>query len=365
MLTQYLYTLPILFFTIVCMLFLTIANERILDAHKKAFSIAFVGVFFVTVCEVVSLIADGAAPQFKRVLFLANYFGFLLTPILMVFFAAFIGRFHRLKVPVIGIAVYFVACNILVATKQLFFIDGQNHYHRGNLFFLYLIAYLCAVAYLFYETLQYSQKGFLQHKFFAFLLGVSFLVSCSIQVFNPEVYVTRITVIICLCIYYVHILDLTTLFDKLTGVLNQGTYLRKIKKLKEEQVLIIMDIDDFKNVNDTYGHRSGDKCLTILAKAIRLSFENHGQCYRIGGDEFAIVLGKHQNAEKLIERFNKMVEDLFKNMPYRISVSIGYCKYEQDDSVEAVVRRADANMYQVKKLKKLLKSIDVTPLPSE
>ena len=100
------------------MLFLTVTNEYILTVHKKAFFVAFLGEFFITVCEVLSLFLNGSATEFKVIHSLSNYFGFLLTPILIMFFAVSIGRFHCLKVAIIGISAYFILCNVLVVTKS-------------------------------------------------------------------------------------------------------------------------------------------------------------------------------------------------------------------------------------------------------
>ena len=338
---------------ILCMLFLSVTNEYILTVHKKAFFIGFLGEFFITVCEVFSLFLNGAATEFKFVHFLSNYFGFLFTPILIIFFAASIGRFHRLKFAIIGILAYFIFGNVLVVTKQLFFIDAQNNYHRGNLFCLYIISYFLATLFLLYETLRYSRKGFLQHKIFAGLLSFCFLLSSSIQVLKPDVYITRITVVFSLCVYYAYSNELTNLFDKLTGVLNQGTYLRKIKDLKVQQIVIILDVDDFKYINDNYGHQYGDKCLGIISQAIKSIFGNYGQCYRIGGDEFAVILRKYSNVESLITRFEKTIADKFKSLPYQLSVSLGYSKYGKNDSIETVIQSADFNMYNAKKQKRL------------
>lgn len=349
---QYFYTLPVMFMTVLCMLFLTIKSEYILPAHRKGFFIAFLGAFFVTVCEVATILLDGSALKLKAVHFLANYLGFLLSPLLIVFFAVSIGRFHRLKGAAIGAAAYFILHNVLVATKQLFFIDAQNSYHRGNLFFVYLISYLATVLYLHYETVRFSHKGFKKHKSFAHMLSICFLLSSSIQVLNPEVYITRITVILSLCAYYAYDIELTNLFDKLTGVLNQGTYLRKIKELEEQQVVVILDIDGFKKINDNYGHQYGDNSLAVVARAIKLIFDNYGQAYRIGGDEFAVVLRKGDNVESLIMRFEKTIAEKFKDAPCKITVSVGYAKYEKNDSYEDVIQRADDNMYRVKNQKK-------------
>ena len=159
-----------------------------------------------------------------------------------------------------------------------------------------------------------------------------------------------------LCAYYAYNMELANLFDKLTGILNQGTYLRKVKDLKEEQIVIILDIDNFKAMNDSYGHQFGDECLRKISRTIKSVFGNHGQCYRIGGDEFAVILRKNHNVEDLIKRFEIALADKFKNNPYQLSISLGYSKYEKDDSFEAVIQRADFNMYNVKKQKKALKT---------
>ena len=251
---------------------------------------------------------------------------------------------------------YFVLCNVLIATRQLFYIDAQNNYHRGPLFLAYIICYFFAVVYLLYETLRYSRKGFLQHKVFAYILSIFFLLASCIQVIKPAVYTTRIAVVLSLCVYYAYNTEFTNLFDKLTGVLNQGTYLRKIKELKVHQTVIILDIDEFKSINDNYGHLYGDKCLTTVSRVAKAVFGPFGQCYRIGGDEFAVILRRNSNVEVLIERLEKKVADKFQNEPCKLSFSFGFSKYEAGESCESVAERADFNMYKEKNQKKAAKA---------
>lgn len=353
---QYFYTIPVLFMTALCMLFLVTTNEYILPAQKKGFIVAFLGEVFIIVFEVLTIILNNFNIEFRAIHFISNYLGFLLTPILIAFFASSIGRFHRIKIAMAGISSYFVVYNILVATNRLFYIDDQNAYHRGNLFFVYLIFYFCALVYLVYESLRYSSKGFLKHKIFVCLLSFCFLASISIQVLYPEVYLTRIAVTFCLCAYYAFIIEFTGLFDILTGVLNQGTYQKKIKELKEKQIVVIFDIDDFKYINDNYGHQYGDKCLKDVSKSAKMIFGNFGQCYRIGGDEFAVILRKNAKVETLLDRFEKNIEEKFKNAQYRIYVSAGYSVCRKNEHYEDVVQRADDNMYSVKNERKRLRA---------
>lgn len=353
--TQYFYTIPVLLMTLLCMFYLASTNKYILPAHKKGYMVLFSGVFFITICEVVTVILDGSPVELKPLHFLANYFGFLLSPMLIAFFASSIGRFHRLKSSGIGIIAYFVIYNILVITKQMFYIDEQNNYFRGKLFFIYIISYFIATMYLTYESFRYARKGFLQHKIFAYLLCFLFLTFTSVQVFNKEVYLTRLTVVFLSCVYYAYNIEFTNLFDQLTGVLNHGTYMKKTLEIKEKQTVIILDVDDFKFINDNYGHQYGDKCLINVSKILKSVFNNYGQCYRIGGDEFAVILKRNVAPEKLIASFENAVTEHFKNSRHKLTVSAGYAKCEKNDTPELVIKQADFNMYSAKNRKKKLK----------
>ena len=85
---QYFYTIPVLFMTALCMLFLVITNEHILSAQKKGFIVAFLGEAFIIVFEVLSIILNNFNIEFRAIHFISNYLGFLLTPILITFFAS-------------------------------------------------------------------------------------------------------------------------------------------------------------------------------------------------------------------------------------------------------------------------------------
>ena len=78
--------------------------------------------------------------------------------------------------------------------------------------------------------------------------------------------------------------------DALTGVLNRGSYDKLLKNHGEDIVLVLIDVDNFKNVNDSYGHEVGDKALQKVAKSIEYFFRNTDYICRIGGDEFAVIM---------------------------------------------------------------------------
>lgn len=112
-----------------------------------------------------------------------------------------------------------------------------------------------------------------------------------------------------------------SMYDQLTGLLNRRAFDMKMEEIKEnpkqnDAVLLMMDLNGLKVTNDSYGHNAGDELIVAGARAIEKNYGNDGTCYRIGGDEFAVVLDKprysiltyDKKLEELIEEYNKEVK---------------------------------------------------------
>ncbi|WP_283231516.1 GGDEF domain-containing protein [Fusibacillus kribbianus] len=140
--------------------------------------------------------------------------------------------------------------------------------------------------------------------------------------------------------------------DGLTGLLNQNSYLNKTDALSQNGTLIVFDIDDFKKINDNYGHLIGDQCLKEIAASIKKAYSKDGFCYRIDGDEFCVLLKENADAEadyrKLINELNSR-RKMQNYLPY---VSIGSASFTAGDDILTVKETADQNMYQFKRRKK-------------
>ena len=118
---------------------------------------------------------------------------------------------------------------------------------------------------------------------------------------------------------------------------------------------MVFDVDDFKSINDNYGHQYGNECLQKVAEIIQRVYGICGLCYRIGGDEFAVVLNSSENLNKLNATFvaaqNKAQIQSGENRFPTISVGYEIFNPEYDDIRDAI-QRADYNMYQTKLRKK-------------
>ncbi|WP_419656103.1 GGDEF domain-containing protein [Desulfosarcina variabilis] len=123
------------------------------------------------------------------------------------------------------------------------------------------------------------------------------------------------------------------------------------KRYGSEVSLIMMDIDDFKQVNDSYGHPEGDRVLSEISTLILKTARDLDICSRYGGEEFAVILPQtgHQEALRLAERIRKRVENRFKkDLNVTISLGVATCP-RVAKSAEALVSKADKALFQSKK----------------
>ncbi len=151
--------------------------------------------------------------------------------------------------------------------------------------------------------------------------------------------------------------------DMFTGLLNKkvatDTIMSEIEDaakndFKQDMYLCVIDIDDFKSVNDTYGHRFGDEVILALANALKETFENNGILGRIGGDEFMCLLSDFADLTdfktRLTDMRKKLKMELAEKMPgYTFACSIGVATYpEYGTTYDELFKIADASLYIAK-----------------
>jgi diguanylate cyclase len=148
--------------------------------------------------------------------------------------------------------------------------------------------------------------------------------------------------------------------DPLTGLANRRSFderfAREIGGHAADDapvVLLIWDIDDFKSINDQYGHRAGDRVLQTVASCLVSGLSVEDFIARIGGEEF-VVLTSGREAGAALEIANELrsaVESLrfhFRGTPVRVTVSCGVTDLRNGDSAENAFDRADAALYRAK-----------------
>lgn len=150
--------------------------------------------------------------------------------------------------------------------------------------------------------------------------------------------------------------------DPVTGVNNRtamdSALIQEINHAKRHRAplsLIVIDIDKFKHINDTYGHIAGDSILKRVAQCMAESIRGSDIIYRYGGEEFVVVLRstKKPGAKLLAERILKAVESMhcqYDDFDVHITVSAGLATIKKGDTVQSLLERSDKALYQAKDL---------------
>lgn len=140
--------------------------------------------------------------------------------------------------------------------------------------------------------------------------------------------------------------------DSLTGLYNRRGYEFLVRNVDwETSALILLDLDDFKSINDNYGHDVGDAVLKKAAAAILKSFRSQDFVCRIGGDEFAVIMLHSYVAlteliQKKVDGMNEILSQT-EGIP-AVSLSAGVAFGHQDQDKEVLFKQADEALYQAK-----------------
>lgn len=262
--------------------------------------------------------------------------------------------YYPLRVPV---AMLLVSLLGNLKGHYYFYLDEQNVYHRQPwiyVFFIYVI--LCAL----YSILLYCYH---KHKvgraaffpMYMYLLPV--VVSSALQMWNYGVSLAWLGASIGIVALYMSMQNQRAYLDGLTGLYNR-LYLDHTLYIMSRDTTggyygIMLDLNFFKSINDTFGHSVGDDALKEAAAILRKASSKLGTVYRLAGDEFIIivktekeeeVIAVEKDIQKQAEAFNKDGK-----APYRLAFAMGHDRFDAaTDNADTFLKSIDAAMYQDK-----------------
>jgi len=154
-----------------------------------------------------------------------------------------------------------------------------------------------------------------------------------------------------------------SLTDELTGLYNRRRFfvlteqcLKVAVRTKKRPLLLFIDMDDLKWINDHYGHNEGDQALIGVADILKKTFRESDIIARIGGDEFVVLLeSTDENSETLLTRLHENVKDYnVKRSQHTLSISLGTAQFDPEHpiSIDELLSKADALMYAQKRKKR-------------
>lgn len=265
-------------------------------------------------------------------------------------------------------------CECLYALEAILLIDYLFGFlHKQILVVFVYILFTIASLIILYQTIYLMKKEkLLIGKYIIngyICLAISGLGALIVYVFNINIdYTIFYTIGIILMCYFLTLgtTDRMAMFieehshqqaykklaytDEMTGLKNKTAYLEKEKEpLQDNSILIMLDLNDLKSINDTYGHRVGDEVLIVASKTLKKFFRRE-DCYRFGGDGFCVLLNE-MSYEKVQQRLDEMrayMDEHNKNSDIKIEFSIGTAKQHPGDTLNSLFLRADKAMYQDK-----------------
>ena len=148
--------------------------------------------------------------------------------------------------------------------------------------------------------------------------------------------------------------------DPLTGIYNRryfdqvlDAYVSEFDKARASFGVLLLDMDNFKSINDTFGHEAGDMLLRKVAAGMKQLAREYDVVARIGGDEFAVIVPiiNHDQLNSVANRYRNMISLLTMaqdSRPVYPSASIGVAMFEDGNSARDIMRKADSNLYAAK-----------------
>lgn len=251
-------------------------------------------------------------------------------------------------------------------TKWFMYFDKNGVYHRGPIFF---VQHILAYAYFILASIEnfklmLSKNEYADKDTYSTLVAfaVPSLIAVLTQIAFQDLPILSAFPAISFLLVYSNSLQVQISVDPLTGIFNRRRFHMEISKaLKNSHkyqhlYLFFIDIDEFKSINDNYGHYDGDVILQLVADSLQSICMNDEICTRYGGDEFAVLKNFHDENDvpAFCEQVKQAVDErrIREKIEYDVGLSIGYTKIDtNEDTVKSLIQRADKAMYESKRRK--------------
>ena len=357
----------------------TILNKSDIKWFRLSFILAAIG----AACEYCGVLFDktGCAPQ--KIHWFITYVEFCISPYLAIFLARSCGMKRTMKPMLILMAVNVILQTISLKNGQIFYIDANCNFQRGNEYWLYII--FCAISFLYilFVFILIAIRAKLRNIICIFLITSIMITGQTANILDGNINSGYLSICVTATLLYIFIQNMfrhimmetiniekdISSHDALTKVMSRISYDSQVKefdkKIREDSSTIKFaicecDLNNLKIINDTFGHASGDAYIINCCKLICDIFK-HSPVYRIGGDEFIAILQSddYDNLELIKRSITDIcVEEMTKavSLSEKKSFAAGFAVFDasHDTCFGDVMKRADVEMYQNKKMLKKL-----------
>lgn len=280
------------------------------------------------------------------------------------FKSSFISKFRNRLIafiPIILLIIIFITSfktGIIFRFDNNMAIRGPGFNISGLVNNIYGVSIIIHALYLYFKNDNRSLRN-------TCIIQIVFIIVCTLGGFIDGIFIDTPVMPLTICLSFIYLfinLQEPQIFsDALTGLNNRRSadaYLQRMLTTVNDSnplYLFMIDIDSFKNINDTYGHLEGDRALCVIGNLLQKVAEDYrGFCARWGGDEFMLIIA---NNEKGFQDFlrNHLNEELKKetnslDLKYDLSLSMGYSLIDSSDiNIKEVIDKADSALYRDKR----------------
>lgn len=343
--------------------------------HRLFFTLIGLTIF-ILVLEILSVVLNSKEYiDFIIAQRIVDTLGFTLTPVVPIVATLYaykrINKYKKVSINKVNwLAIPFMGNCILSLGSYyfnwIFSITDENLYVRGPLFFVSpmvsLFYYIIHLLFLYDNHKKVSKEELI-------ILGSLTFFPAVLSVFQLYYFIYLTiwnSVGIAVVINYIFIMHDQAKRDPLTGLGNRMVYEEYLANCNRKNNVVLsvinIDLDDFKKINDVFGHQEGDKVLKFFARQLEEVFEGIGGAIRLGGDEFIILLNERR--KRRLEQYIKILNDKIdtynksNDMPYRIQYSCGIAIFNDSfGNVYEFIQHSDKLMYEEKQKNKYRKDL--------
>lgn len=333
-------------------IFFVVSNAVFNKRQTTLFLVAtLTALFMILNVSLDALMSVSGAPYAYMVRRVTSVFNFAASPVMPVMlYLIFAPRKPRLwfYVP-LGLNV--VICAISAFAPLVFRISERNTYGRGPLF---LVPFAVGVFYLLLLMLLPDNRrqaaGKRMERLFLLVVIAVLGVCMALEVLGGYRFLIWSYTAPALVLYYLLLNIQSSVLDVLTGVYNRRMYEKALvlQASRGQCEIAMLDINNFKYINDHFGHEAGDVQLIRFAEVLSRGFSGGGTVYRVGGDEFAVIWKKASQAgfQEALDRTRALARE------QKLEFACGVAVYEPGMAMKDVTGAADQRMYENKRMEK-------------
>lgn len=352
------YYTALTFFTIMLMLnlsALTARNDALSRNMKFGIILSSLMIIVASACEFLGVRMDGASVSLRIPHMLVKWIELSLAPVIPIVFANAIHPIRSIRLITVLLIQHALLQFASMRWGITFYVDANNIYQHCSFYWIYHVAYFLSIAFFIVHLSRSIRFYQISNRLSLILIFCFLLAGIVWSALVSELRIVWLAIAIGEVLLYVFYSDILQQTDPLTQLLNHRSFETHIGRLKHRCFILYADIDRFKDINDTYGHAFGDQVLTTIGDTLKFSYGKYGRCYRVGGDEFCILLDSNAaQPEVFNQAFYALLEEKRRSIQHLPNVSVGYAVFVPGSTTASeAVETADQMMYALKQKNQL------------